>query len=186
MISPGCLTAMPSASGHWALISPRCSSPARLCLIAVATPREPAPAYRHHDFCEVGNLLEQLEPDCPLAGDDSRIVEGMDEGEVLGLGPLARGLDVALDRIPLQDDFRARFLALVPMSVAGCVLVLMEDSFEQRARIAELLAETEALNWDLDWHPDAPAGSPADSPAGWQPDRHARPGPARRRRPGRS
>ena len=48
----------------------------------------------------------------------------------------------------------------------------MEDSFEQRARIAELLAETEALDWDLDWHPDAPAGSPADSPAGWLPDRH--------------
>ena len=35
-------------------------------------------------------------------------------------------------------------------------MVAMEDSFEQRARIAELLAETEALDWDLDWHPDAP------------------------------
>ena len=68
------------------------------------------------------------------------------------------------------------------MSVAGCVIVPMEDSFEQRARIAELLAETEALDWDLDWHPDAPA----DSPAGWLPDRRCRGGPARRCRSGRS
>ena len=49
-------------------------------------------------------------------------------------------------------------------SVGGRVLTSgMEDSFEQRARIAELLAETEALDWDLDWHPDAPA----DSGVGW-------------------
>ncbi|HUG49735.1 MAG TPA: hypothetical protein VLZ78_01935, partial [Terrimesophilobacter sp.] len=43
----------------------------------------------------------------------------------------------------------------------------MEESFEQAARIAELLAETEALDWDLDWHPDAPA----ERGTGWVPDR---------------
>jgi hypothetical protein len=47
-------------------------------------------------------------------------------------------------------------------------MVGMEDSFEQQARIAELLAETEALNWDL----DATFDAPADSAAGWVPDRH--------------
>jgi hypothetical protein len=70
------------------------------------------------------------------------------------------------------------------MSVAGCVIVGMEGSFEQQARIAELLAETEDLDWDLDcgldWHPDAPFNGPSDAPldgpldgaAGWVPDRH--------------
>jgi hypothetical protein len=43
----------------------------------------------------------------------------------------------------------------------------MEDSFDQKARIAELLAETGALDWDPDWHPDAPA----EGRAGWVPDR---------------
>jgi hypothetical protein len=50
----------------------------------------------------------------------------------------------------------------------------MEDSFEQAARIAELLAETAALDWDLNWHPDAPADSGVEGPAagvGWRPDR---------------
>jgi hypothetical protein len=53
-------------------------------------------------------------------------------------------------------------------------MVGMEDSYEQQARIAELLAETEALDWDLDWDPDAPS----DSGAGWLPDRHVEVDPA--------
>jgi hypothetical protein len=47
-------------------------------------------------------------------------------------------------------------------------MVLMEDSFDQQARIAELLAETEALDWDLDWQPDGQDVS--EGAAGWAPD----------------
>ena len=42
----------------------------------------------------------------------------------------------------------------------------MEDSFEQQARIAELIADTEALDWDPDWH----LVEQAEGQAGWVPD----------------
>ena len=48
-----------------------------------------AAADRDQHRIEVGHLLEQLEADRALAGDDTRVVEGMDEDE------LALGLDLA-------------------------------------------------------------------------------------------
>ena len=62
--------------------------------------REPAAADRHDDLREVRHLLEQLEPERALAGDDVRVVEGVHEGEPVPLRALLRGGDALVEESP--------------------------------------------------------------------------------------
>jgi hypothetical protein len=43
---------------------------------------EAASSHWNHHHVDVWDLLEQLEPDCPLSGHDGQIVEWMDQPEV--------------------------------------------------------------------------------------------------------
>ena len=82
--------------------------------------REPAAADRHEDRREVGQVLDDLEPDRALAGDDPVVVEGRDDrqpalgGDRLGdpLALVAGGPDDddlgAVGRDPVALDARAR------------------------------------------------------------------------------
>ena len=68
---------------------------------------EPAAAHRHQDGVEVGHLLGQLEADRALAGDDARVVEGMDEDEAaLGLDLPGAGVGLVVV-LAVQDDLGA-------------------------------------------------------------------------------
>ena len=69
--------------------------------------REPAAADRHHDPREVGDVLEQLEPERALPGDDRRVVERVDEREAAVARPRLRGLEALLERGAADVDDRA-------------------------------------------------------------------------------
>ena len=82
--------------------------PGRRSLTAAATPGDQAAAADpdHHDV-QVRNVLEQLQADRAVAGDDRRVVERVDELEALGVAdPLHLGEGLA-DVGPMQDDSRA-------------------------------------------------------------------------------
>ena len=58
-----------------------------------------AAADRDQHAGEVGHLLEQLQPDRALPRDHGGVVEGVDEGEALGLGVGAGLADAVVDRV---------------------------------------------------------------------------------------
>ena len=67
-----------------------------------------AAADRHHDRFDIRKLLQHLEPDRALPGDDLIVIEGMDEGELLLLLQ-ARGLLAGFVIVrAVQDDLRAK------------------------------------------------------------------------------
>ena len=61
---------------------------------------QPAAADRHDDLREVGHVLEQLEPERALAGDDRGVVERVHEGEPAVLGAFERGRRHASTLLP--------------------------------------------------------------------------------------
>ena len=68
---------------------------------------QPAAAHRHQHGVEVGHLLGQLEADRALAGDDTRVVEGMDEDQpALGLDLHGAGIGLVVV-LSVQDDLGA-------------------------------------------------------------------------------
>ncbi len=68
---------------------------------------EAAAAHGHQHRVQVRHLLQQLEPDRALAGDDPRVVEGMDEDQpALGLDLAGAGVGL-VEVLPVQDDLRA-------------------------------------------------------------------------------
>ena len=109
--SPGCLTAMPSAividavastgsprwsdstyGAHAATWTPTTSTSGRADLTAIATPlHSPPPPTGTTTLARSGHLLEQLEPERALAGDDVGVVERVDEREPALARALLRG-----------------------------------------------------------------------------------------------
>ena len=65
---------------------------------------EPAAADADHDDVHVRHVVDELEPDRPIARDHGRIVERMDEGQALGVAdPLHLGERVT-DVGAVEDD----------------------------------------------------------------------------------
>ena len=58
---------------------------------------QPAAAQRNHDRAQVVDVLEQLQADASLSGDDVGVVEGVHEDGSLALGEPQRGLDAIVD-----------------------------------------------------------------------------------------
>src|SRR5439155_26531527 len=68
---------------------------------------QPAAADGDHDPAQIRDVLEQLEPERPLAGDDVGIVERVDEAHAgLGRAPARRG-DAIGDALAHQAYLRA-------------------------------------------------------------------------------
>ena len=67
---------------------------------------EPSSADRDDHRLEVGNLLEELQPDRPLSGDHLLVLEGVQEGGVLGLGVVQRGGERLFERLAVQMCLR--------------------------------------------------------------------------------
>ena len=110
VIPPGRLTAMPSAivsadvasigspacidsgnGAHAAAWTPMICTSGLASLIASATPaHSPPPPTGITTLRQVGHVLEQLEPERALAGDDRRVVERVHERQPAALGALQR------------------------------------------------------------------------------------------------
>ena len=80
----------------------------RSALIAMAIPpMRPPPPTGTSTASRSGHLLQQLEPDGALAGDDARVVEGVDEDQpALGLDLAGAGVGL-VEVLPVQDDLGA-------------------------------------------------------------------------------
>ena len=125
--SPGRLTAMPSAivstapaatgsprrsdsgyGAHAATCTPITSTSGRADLTAIATPEHsPPPPTGTTTRARSGHVLEQLEPERALAGDDVRVVERVHEREAAVVRALARERDAVVDRAAADVDDRA-------------------------------------------------------------------------------
>ena len=69
--------------------------------------QQPAAAGRHDHGADVGDLVEDLQPDRPLAGDDVRVIEGVDQNGAGLLGQRGRRQERLLDAGPDQPHRRA-------------------------------------------------------------------------------
>ena len=68
------------------------------------TGRQPAAAHGHEDAVEMGVLLDELQTDGALTGNDAGVVEGGDVGQALGLGQ-AGGLSLGrVEVVPVEAD----------------------------------------------------------------------------------
>ena len=67
---------------------------------------EPASADRDDHRLEVGNLLQELQTDRSLSRDHLLVLEGVEEGRVLGLGVVERGGERLLERLAVQLRLR--------------------------------------------------------------------------------
>ena len=80
---------------------------------------QPAAADRRHDRVEIGPVGEEFERDRPLAGDDRRIVIGVDKGEPVfmgeRLGRFARGDEA----VALQHDIGAQAFCALDLDERG-------------------------------------------------------------------
>ena len=76
-------------------------------------------ADRHHDGVEIGLVLEHLEADGALAGDDLGVVVGVHEGQVLLLGDLARGQRRGVQGVADQHHPGAEFPGALDLGEGG-------------------------------------------------------------------
>ena len=68
---------------------------------------QPATAGRHHDGCDIGNLLQDLQPDGGLPGDDVGVIERVDQHNAVLLGKFMRRNQRVVDRLADQVNPRA-------------------------------------------------------------------------------
>ena len=170
---PGRLTAMPSAivsarstrtgsprrsdSGNAATLStwtPMISTSGRARLDREGDPAgQSAAADRHDDLRQVGDVLEQLETERALPGDDVEVVEGVHEGHPGLVGAGAGRLDGVVDRRARGVDDRPERGA--PLGLG-----------ERRARGHEDLARDAAHTRGMRQRPGVVAGAARGDPAG--------------------
>ena len=80
---------------------------------------EPPAAHGDEEAVELGVLLDDLQADGALAGDDARVVEGGDEGAALGLGD-ALGLGLGgVEIVPEEQDPPAQVAHGVDLDARG-------------------------------------------------------------------
>ena len=83
------------------------------------TGRQPAAAHGHEDAVEMGVLLDELQTDGALTGNDAGVVEGGDVGQALGLGQ-AGGLSLGrVEVVPVEADLAAQGANGVDLDLGG-------------------------------------------------------------------
>jgi hypothetical protein len=66
---------------------------------------EAASADGDDDGLEVGHLLQQLQADGALSGDDGVVIEGVEEDEAFGVAAAAGFIDGFVEIVAVEDDF---------------------------------------------------------------------------------
>ena len=117
------VTGCPAASAEVMVSAPSVSTPTtctcgRRALIAAATPVEkPPPADRHEDVGEIRHVLDELQPDGAVAGNDDGVVIGVQVGAPAAARSSA--LAKASAAVSHELDRRAVTLRLVDVEAGG-------------------------------------------------------------------
>ena len=114
--------------------------------------REPAAADRHDDLGQVGDVLQQLEAERALAGDDVGVVERVHEGHARLARALLGRRHALLDRVAAAVHDGAEAACSPRPSTSGASTGMKTSQGTPRARAAWASAHA--------WLPALPAGDP--------------------------